>query len=193
MVATPLDLQKGKDFRKSFRGYNTREVDNYLAKFLRDYEQIYRQNMDLQEQLEDLKEKLNQYERIEETLQKTLVFAQETAEDVKRNAEEEASLIVEKARLHGENIVKAAERQRNELQAEYERLKQLEAAYRAQLKSFFQAQLLLLDQQLAGGEEDVPESGAIEAEPVTENADVYLAEEEVAVSVEEEERRSLGV
>ncbi|NLC76529.1 MAG: DivIVA domain-containing protein [Clostridia bacterium] len=193
MVATPLDLQKGKDFRKSFRGYNTREVDNYLAKFLRDYEQIYRQNMDLQEQLEDLKEKLNQYERIEETLQKTLVFAQETAEDVKRNAEEEASLIVEKARLHGENIVKAAERQRNELQAEYERLKQLEAAYRAQLKSFFQAQLLLLDQQLAGGEEDVPESGAIEAEPVTENADVYRAEEEVAVSVEEEERRSLGV
>lgn len=197
MVATPLDLQKGKDFSKSFRGYNTREVDSFVTRVLRDYEQIYRQNHELQEQLEALKEKLSQYSIIEDTLQKTLVLAQDTAEEVKNNAEKEASLIVDKARLHGENIIQAAERQVKELQEEYQRLQQLEAAYRTQLKAFFQAQLLLLDQQLTG-EEVMPASPDLslpeeEAAAGTEEPAGNQEEAEVAVSVEEEERRSLGL
>ncbi|NLL17755.1 MAG: DivIVA domain-containing protein [Clostridia bacterium] len=193
MVATPLDLQKGRDFRKSVRGYNTREVDNFMNRVLRDYEQIYRQNQELQEQLEELKEKLNQYAIIEDTLQKTLVLAQETAEEVKQNAEKEASLIVDKARLHGENIVRASERQVNELREEYQRLQQLEAAYRTQLKAFFQAQLLLLDQQLAEAEVVTPEPGPSEERTAVDDMDLYQGEAEVAVCVDEEERQSLGL
>lgn len=195
MVSTPLDLQKGRDFRKSFRGYNTREVDNFMNRVLRDYEQIYRQNQELQEQLEELREKLNQYAIIEDTLQKTLVLAQETAEELKNTAEKEASLIVDKARLHGENIIRAAEQRVVELQEEYSRLQQLEVAYRTQLKAFFQAQLLLLDQKLEAGEvdEEVPAATAEKEEQVEACEEELLTQEEVAVSVDEEERRSLGL
>lgn len=196
MVATPLDLQKGREFKKSFRGYHPREVDTYINRVLRDYEQLYRQNIDLQEQLTELQEKLSHYTSIESTLQETLVLAQQTAEEVKRNGEKEAALLVEQARQQGENMIRAAEEEVKEIKAEYARLRQLEVGYRTQLKSFFQAQLLLLEQKFAGNDEvDIAgvvndESGKMPEEMETQ-PDTMM--EEVAVSVDEEERRSLGL
>lgn len=196
MVATPLDLQKGREFKKSFRGYQPREVDSFINRVLRDYEQLYRQNIDMQEQLQDLQEKLNHYTSIENVLQETLVLAQQTAQEVKKNGEKEAALIIEHARQQGENMIRAAEEEVKEIKAEYARLRQLEAGYRTQLKSFFQAQLLLLEQKLGGDEEEEIEEDINEApEEVPEDMETQLDTlmEEVAVSVDEEERRSLGL
>jgi len=194
MVATPLDLQKGREFKKSFRGYRPRDVDAYINRVLKDYEQIYRQNLDLQEQVQELQEKLNHYTNIEDTLQKTLVLAQQTAEEVKKNGEKEAALLLEQARLQGENMIREAEEAVEELKAEYARLRQLEAGYRAKLKAFFQAQLLLLDQELGGepAEEEETASAPEKAPPEAEK-ELEAVLEEVAVSVGEEERRSLGL
>lgn|SRR5690606_22958028 len=188
MVATPLDLQKGREFKKSFRGYRPKDVDAYLNRVLKDYEQLYRQNLDLQEQVQELQEKLNRYTSIEHTLQETLVLAQQTAEEVKKNGEKEAALLLEQARLQGENMIRAAEEAVQELRSECARLRQLEAGYRAKLKAFFEAQLLLLDQELgdyeAGEEPGAPEEAKNQLEAMLEEA---------AVSVGVEEKRSLGL
>ncbi|HHY59631.1 MAG TPA: DivIVA domain-containing protein [Clostridia bacterium] len=188
MVATPLDLQKGREFKKSFRGYRPKDVDAYLNRVLKDYEQLYRQNLDLQEQVQELQEKLNRYTSIEHTLQETLVLAQQTAEEVKKNGEKEAALLLEQARLQGENMIRAAEEAVQELRSECARLRQLEAGYRAKLKAFFEAQLLLLDQELgdyeAGEEPGAPEEAKNQLEAMLEEA---------AVSVGGEEKRSLGL
>lgn len=196
MVATPLDLQKGREFKKSFRGYHPREVDTYINRVLKDYEQLYRQNIDLQEQLTELQEKLNHYSSIESTLQETLVLAQQTAEDTKKNAEKEAALLIEQARQQGESMIRAAEEEVKEIKVEYARLRQLEAGYRTELKSFFQAQLLLLEQKLAEhDEEEIEEENKDEPREAPEDNETHLDTimEEVAVSVDEEERRSLGI
>lgn len=148
MVLTPLDLQNSKEFRKSTRGYNQREVDNFFARVFKDYEELYRQNLDFQEELDEVKEKLNQYQLIENTLQNTLVLAQQTAEEIKKNAEEEAALIIDKAIHHGEKTLQSAEAKINEVRTEYERLKQLEQNYRIQLRTLFQTQLAFLDKEL---------------------------------------------
>lgn len=188
MVATPLDLQKGREFKKSFRGYRPKDVDAYLNRVLKDYEQLYRQNLDLQEQVQELQEKLNRYTSIEHTLQETLVLAQQTAEEVKKNGEKEAALLLEQARLQGENMIRAAEEAVQELRSECARLRQLEAGYRAKLKAFFEAQLLLLDQELgdyeAGEEPGAPEEAKNQLEAMLEEA---------AVNVGGEEKRSLGL
>ena len=188
MVATPLDLQKGREFKKSFRGYRPKDVDAYLNRVLKDYEQLYRQNLDLQEQVQELQEKLNRYTSIEHTLQETLVLAQQTAEEVKKNGEKEAALLLEQARLQGENMIRAAAEAVQELRSECARLRQLEAGYRAKLKAFFEAQLLLLDQELgdyeAGEEPGAPEEAKNQLEAMLEEA---------AVSVGVEEKRSLGL
>lgn len=186
MVSTPLDLQKRKEFRKKFRGYSAREVDNFINRVVKDYEQIYKENQEHQEQRQDLTEQLGQYELIEDTLQKTLVLAQETADEVRKNAEKEAALIIEKARLHGEKMILMAEERVDEVRREYERLRQLEIAYRTQLKSFFEAQLLLLEGKL-----DL-EIG-VETEEVEDPAGEVDSFAEVAVSIDADERTSLGL
>lgn len=160
MVLTPLDLQNNKEFRKSTRGYNQSEVDSFLARVFKDYEELYSQNLDLQEELAEVKEKLNQYQLIEDTLQNTLVLAQQTAEEIKKNAEEEASLIIDRATHHGEKLLLSAEARINQLRAEYERLKQLEVNYRIKLKTFFQTQLTFLDGELISLEKTSEEAAA---------------------------------
>ncbi len=148
MALTPLDLQNSKEFRKSTRGYNQKEVDGFLTRVFKDYEELYRQNLDLQEELAEAKEKLNQYQLIEDTLQGTLVLAQQTAEEVKKNAEGEASLIIEKAQQHSEKMLRIAEAEINEARMEYERLRQLEQNYHLQLRTLFQTQLAFLDKEM---------------------------------------------
>lgn len=197
MIATPLDLQNIKDFGKGFRGYNKREVDSFVARVLRDYEQLYRRNLELEELLKDHLERLEQYELIEDTLQKTLVLAQETAEEVRKSAEKEGELIIEKARLHGENMLQAVEVKIQEMQEEYERLRQLDMAYRTQLRSFFEAQLLLLDQEGDPAAEMKGTSSADNEETPSNKTEGQELDshgnEEVAAALEPEERLSLGL
>ncbi|HHW06583.1 MAG TPA: DivIVA domain-containing protein [Clostridia bacterium] len=192
MVATPLDLQKGREFKKSFRGYRPKDVDSYINKVLKDYEQIYRQNLDLQEQLQELQEKLNHYTTIEHTLQETLVLAQQAAEEVKKNGEKEAALLLEQARLQGENMIRDAEARVKEIRDEYARLQQLEAGYRTHLKAFFQAQLLLLEQEFGGDRVEERAAAPVE-EPEEAGSSLEAMLEEAAASVGEEEKRSLGL
>ncbi|MFA5536943.1 MAG: DivIVA domain-containing protein [Bacillota bacterium] len=165
MALTPLDLQNSKEFRKSTRGYNPKEVDGFFSRVFKDYEDLYRQNLDLQEELAEVREKLNQYQLIEDTLQGTLVLAQQTAEEVKRNAEEAATLMIEKTRQQSEKMLRAAEGRVNEVRIEYERLRQLEQNYHLQLRTLFQTQLAFLDQKMEVFEVAKAEVAAAISEP----------------------------
>ena len=50
MTLTPLDLQN-KEFKRALRGYHEQEVDSFLSRVCRDYEILYRQNQELQEEI----------------------------------------------------------------------------------------------------------------------------------------------
>ncbi|MDF2569775.1 MAG: divIVA, partial [Sporomusa sp.] len=56
-MLTPLDIHS-KEFKRSFRGYNEEEVDEFLDKVIKDYETLYRENIDLKETIERLNSKL---------------------------------------------------------------------------------------------------------------------------------------
>ena len=40
-MLTPLDIHN-KEFKRGFRGYNEEEVDEFLDRVIKDYEQLYR-------------------------------------------------------------------------------------------------------------------------------------------------------
>lgn len=44
-MLTPLDIENVK-FRKSFNGYNVKDVDNFLDQLIKDYEKLYRENLE---------------------------------------------------------------------------------------------------------------------------------------------------
>lgn len=80
------------------RGYSEEEVKNFLYRLSQDYENLYSENVQLKEQLQKLEYDLKKYHQIEETMNNSLILAQQTAEDLKANAHKEADLILKESK-----------------------------------------------------------------------------------------------
>lgn len=97
MPITPLDIHN-KEFSRSFRGYNPEEVDEFLDEIVRELDNVLQENQTLKDQAEEMRSRVEQYRQMEDTLQHTLVIAQETAEEVRENARKEAQVTIGEAR-----------------------------------------------------------------------------------------------
>ncbi|HZK43234.1 MAG TPA: DivIVA domain-containing protein [Syntrophomonadaceae bacterium] len=89
---------RNQTFNKSMRGYSEEEVKNFLYRLSQDYENLYSENVQLKEQLQKLEYDLKKYHQIEETMNNSLILAQQTAEDLKANAHKEADLILKESK-----------------------------------------------------------------------------------------------
>mgnify|MGYP000915231137 FL=1 len=96
-MITAMEI-RNQQFGKSLRGYNQDEVKNFLMQLAQDYENLYSQNANLKESVQRLEAELLKYHKIEDTMNNSLIFAQQTAEDMKTNARREAELILEDAK-----------------------------------------------------------------------------------------------
>lgn len=144
MPLTPMDIHN-KEFSRSFRGYNEDEVNEFLDHVIKDYEALLREKKNLEEQVAQLKESLARFENIEESLSKSILVAQETAEEVKANARKEAQLIIKESEKNADRIVNEALMRSREISLELENLQKQAAVYRARFRSLIQAQLEMLD------------------------------------------------
>ena len=109
-MITPMDIEN-KEFKKGFRGYNEEEVDEFLDIVKEDFENLYRENLDLKEKLKLYQEQVSRYKSIEETLNATLITAQTAAEDTCSAANKKAKIIVEEAELKSKQIIEKHEGQ----------------------------------------------------------------------------------
>ena len=50
-----------KEFKRSFRGYNEDEIDDFLDQVVNDYEKLYRENKQLKEEPDFPKRKLTEW------------------------------------------------------------------------------------------------------------------------------------
>ncbi|AFS78706.1 cell-division initiation protein [Gottschalkia acidurici 9a] len=107
-MLTPLDIQN-KEFTKGLRGYKEIEVDSFLDEIIVDYEQVYKENLELKDKISMLNDQIKHYAALEDTLQKTLIVAQTTAEEVIVNARKKGDLIIEESEEKAKNVRKTAE------------------------------------------------------------------------------------
>jgi len=145
MSLTPLDIHN-KEFGRRLRGYAEDEVNEFLDQVIKDYEALIRENKELQSQALSLQEKLNHFSNIEETLSKTIIVAQEAADEVKSNAKKEAQLIVKEAEKNADRIVNDALAKSRKVMLEVEELKKQASIYRTRFRTLVEAQLDLLSQ-----------------------------------------------
>lgn len=143
---TPLDIHN-KEFSKAFRGYNEDEVNEFLDQVIKDYEALIRQNKDLEEKIIQLNERLSHFSNIEESLSKSIIVAQETAEEVKANAKKEAQLIVKEAEKNADRIINESLMKSRTISLEIEELKKRAAIYRTRFRTLLEAQLEMLESQ----------------------------------------------
>lgn len=145
MPLTPLDIHN-KEFGRRLRGYDEDEVNEFLDQVIKDYESIIRENKELQNQILGLQERLNHFSNIEETLSKTIIVAQEAADEVRNNAKKEAQLIIKESEKNADRIINESLAKSRKVSLEVEELKKQASIYRARFRTLVEAQLELLSQ-----------------------------------------------
>lgn len=145
-MLTPLDIHN-KEFKRAFRGYSEEEVDEFLDRIIKDYEQLYRENIEFKETIERLNSKLEHFQHMENTLHNTLVIAQETAEEVKLNAKKETDLMLKEAEIRSQKLIDEAMLKVRRMTGECEELKKQMQVYRTRMRTLVQAQLELLQSE----------------------------------------------
>lgn len=154
-MLTPLDIQK-KEFRRVFRGYSGEEVDSFLDRVSQDYENLLRENQELKEKIAQTEQSLARYREIEEVIKNTMVMAQKNADELKQNAEKEAGIILDRARIEADQLAREAEQEAAALlkdaenkmkliMEEYNQFKRDSQVFRLRFRSLLEAQIRLLE------------------------------------------------
>jgi len=105
MNAKEISMQK---FDKSAFGYKTDEVDAYLNEVAALVNELTAQNADLQNKLEILASKLEEYRQDEVSMKEALVGAQKLGNSIVKEAREKAEEIVTEAQAKGDTIIREA-------------------------------------------------------------------------------------
>lgn len=144
MALTPLDIHN-KEFSRGMRGYDQDEVNEFLDQVMKDFELVIREKKELKREAELLEDKLAHFSNIEETLNKSILIAQQTADEVKGNATKESKLIVREAEKNADRIINDALEKARRIEIEVEELKKQGKVFRTRLKMLIEAQLELVE------------------------------------------------
>lgn len=157
MALTSLEL-KDKTFGTKFRGYDAEEVDEFLDIVTRDYEQLVRKNHEQESEIKSLRDRLAYFDEMKESLSKSVLLAQDTADKVRVAAEEQSTNIVRQAEYDAQALLSEAKDKANEILrsatdnakkvvVETEELKNKTRIFHQKLKSTVESQLALVSSQ----------------------------------------------
>lgn len=103
-MLTPLDIQN-KHFKKSLRGYNEIEVEEFLGLVVRSMEDLIQVNIETTAKINDFEKQIAHYKSMESTITDAMILAQKTSEDMIKNANDRAAYIVERAEDQAKKII----------------------------------------------------------------------------------------
>jgi len=96
-MMTSMEI-RSQQFNRGMRGFKEEEVRNFLALVAQDYEKLFHENATLRDQIQKMEFEWNKYRQMEETINNSLILAQQTAEEYKQNARREAELTLNEAK-----------------------------------------------------------------------------------------------
>lgn len=145
MNYTPNDLQN-ITFKKTFMGYSEDTVNDVLDKIIEDYSAYIRENVELKDKLALLNDGLQHYKTIEESLQSALLVAQQTGEDIKKNAYEKADNVIHEAEIRAQKIINEANQEVVKINFEYEDMKKKLHIFKTKCEMLLMSQMDSLKQ-----------------------------------------------
>lgn len=149
-------------FNRVLRGYDPDEVNAFLDKVIKQVEKMI---ADLKEKDKELtlkdqkiaeltkmvnatsrmRDKLSQYERMEATLNRAIVMAQKTSDQIKANAHRESEIILEDAKKNASRIVNESLMRAEKTEMEADMLRRNVSIFKRKLKDIIESQLELVE------------------------------------------------
>ena len=144
MRITPMDIEQ-QEFSRSFRGYNEEEVDDFLDKIVKDYEELINENIRLNEEIEKIQEKLKEFGEIEESLRSALLNTQKSTEEMKGRVEKEAKVIIEKAEMEAKALKQQVFEREDLVKNEIDNLRRYKFIFKEKFRSMLNLYLKMLE------------------------------------------------
>ncbi|MCK5010025.1 MAG: DivIVA domain-containing protein [Deltaproteobacteria bacterium] len=162
MKLTPLDIQQQK-FEVKWRGYDRQEVETFLEMVSEDVESLLKEHNELRDVLQKYEVQLADFRENERAIQQTIMTTQKVSDDLKRNAQREAELIISEAKVEAEKISNDAKTQaekilgnsREEIEnkrSEINDLRNRKLECELSFKNMLESQLRLLKSEVEGKE-----------------------------------------
>lgn len=143
-------------FNRALRGYDPEEVNAFLDKVIKQLEIIIASNKQKDKKIvelatlanenEKLKEKIRQYERMEGTLNKAIIMAQKTSDQMRFTAQQESELIISDAKKNANRIVNDALIEAEKTEREVAMLRRNISIFKKKVKGIIESQLEIVDE-----------------------------------------------
>ena len=140
MAITPNDIHN-KDFSTKFKGFDPEEVNDFLEEVKKELETLIRDNKDLEKRVKFNEEKVEYFNSIQETLNKSILVAQEAADRLRENARKDAEIIVFEAEKAAQAMLREAGEKATEINRETDLIKKETRIFRQRLQILTQTQL----------------------------------------------------
>ncbi len=143
MSLTPLDIQH-KEFESKFKGYSKDEVDDFLDLIKKNYEQVLKENKDLEKKVKFAEEKIEHFQNLQDALNKSIVVAQDAADRLKENARKEAEIILFEAEKSADRLLKEAAEKATQINHETDNVRRESRNFKQKLQVLVESQLNLI-------------------------------------------------
>ena len=147
---------------KTFKNYTPEQVDQFLDQIIKQVERMIEDNKSKNREIalrdkkiEELsrivantahmQQKLAQYERMEGTLNRAIMMAQKTSDQIKSTAHRESEIILNDAKMNASRIVNESLLKAEKADMEAEMLKRNINIFKRKLRGIIEAQLEMVD------------------------------------------------
>lgn len=143
-------------FNRTLRGYDPEEVNKFLDQVIKQVEDMVndlnvkneriRTLEHFEQENKALKEKLAQYQRTEETLNRAIMMAQKTSDQMRLAANQECEAIINDAKRNASRIVNEALVRAEKTEREANTLRRNINIFKRRLKDIIETQLAMVDE-----------------------------------------------
>lgn len=147
---------------RTFKNYTPEQVDQFLDQVIKQVEKMIEDNKaknkelalkdkkieelsKLVENTAHMQDKLAQYERMEGTLNRAIMMAQKTSDQIKSAAHRESEIILQDAKMNASRIVNESLLKAERTEMEAEMLKRNVTVFKRKLRGLIETQLELVD------------------------------------------------
>ncbi|MCD8391144.1 MAG: DivIVA domain-containing protein [Firmicutes bacterium] len=143
-MITPVDIQN-KDFGKKIKGYDCDEVDDFLDEIIRDYDALIKENRNLKNKIGMLSKTVENYKSLEDSMTKSVEIAKQTAADIKENANAEAQMIINNAKLDASRLAKQIDDEHIKRHREMLKVKSETETFKTRITTMCENMIKMLD------------------------------------------------
>lgn len=147
---------------RTFKNYTPEQVDQFLDQIIKQVERMIEDNKSKNREIalrdkkieelsrivantHHMQEKLAQYERMEGTLNRAIMMAQKTSDQIKSTAHRESEIILNDAKMNASRIVNESLLKAEKAEMEAEMLKRNIKIFKRKLRGLIEAQLEMVE------------------------------------------------